>query len=142
MQRLSPSPTLYRGRLYVINACCRVIARLMLCAVIARAVRLVAISRSLCHPECNEGSPRWLHTINAGCRLSSSRRFFTSFRMTTQGNLSQCVMLSEGAVRGGVGKLGNLGNLGKLGKLGRLERAVLNLLNLLIPLVLHLHLAQ
>ena len=27
-------------------------------SVIARAVRLVAISRSLCHPECNEGSPQ------------------------------------------------------------------------------------
>ena len=45
----------------------------------------VAISRSLCHPECNEGSPRLLHAINAGCLLSASRRFFTSFRMTAYG---------------------------------------------------------
>ena len=45
----------------------------------------VAISRALCHPECNEGSPRLLHAINAGCLLSASRRFFTSFRMTAYG---------------------------------------------------------
>ena len=79
--------------LYAINAGCRLSAsrrfftsfRMTLYSVIARAFRLVAISRSLCHPECNEGSPRWLCAVNAGCRLSASRRFFTSFRMTAQG---------------------------------------------------------
>ena len=40
------------------------------------------IVSTLCHPECNEGSPRLLHAINAGCRLSALRRFFTAFRMT------------------------------------------------------------
>ena len=69
----------------------------------------------MCHPECNEGSPRWLYAVNTGCRWSALRRFFTSFRMT-----AYCIIM----------RLGSLGKLGKLGNLGNLERAVLNLLNL------------
>ena len=39
---------------------------------------------ALCHAEQREASPRWLHTINAGCRWSASRRFFVTLRMTAQ----------------------------------------------------------
>ena len=37
-----------------------------------------------CHAEQREASPRFLHAISAGCRLSASRRFFVTLRMTTQ----------------------------------------------------------
>ena len=53
--------------------------------------------RKRCHAEQREASPRWLHTINAGCRWSASRWFFVTLRMTAY-IVSSCrlyVMLSE-----------------------------------------------
>ena len=51
------------------------------------------IVSALCHAEQREASPRWLHTINAGCLLSTSRGFFVTLRMTTQAIITNYSLL-------------------------------------------------
>ena len=56
----------------------------------SRTLRLSRVQNKFtCYAEAEQGrgtqaSPRWLHAINAGCRLSASRRFFVTLRMTAQ----------------------------------------------------------